>query len=114
MDEEKLRRATEGVEAKIDQVTNQMLEEEFSEEEVVRAIKSMNPTKAPGTDGLPTLFYQKYWGTVSKDVTSVCLKILNNRGSLECINETLIALIPKVERPEKIEQFRPISLCNVI
>ena len=30
------------------------------------------------------------------------------------LNDTLIALIPMVEKPIKIEQFRPISLCNVV
>lgn len=29
------------------------------------------------------------------------------------INETLIVLVPKVERPESLKQVRPIALCNV-
>ncbi|XP_062080600.1 uncharacterized protein LOC133785369 [Humulus lupulus] len=103
-----------GMEKKISDSMNSFLETDFTEEEVITAIKNMNPTKAPGTDGLPALFYQKFWNEVNKDVVGVCLSVLNGGGSIDCLNDTLIALIPKVEKPERIEQFRPISLCNVI
>lgn len=34
-------------------------------------------------------------------------------SSLRLINHTHIALIPKVDNPEVVSNFRPISLCNV-
>ena len=39
---------------------NNMLLEEFTPEEVKKALFQMNPTKAPGPDGMNTLFFQKY------------------------------------------------------
>lgn len=30
------------------------------------------------------------------------------------MNDALVVLIAKVQKPEKINQFRPISLCNVL
>uniref|UniRef100_A0A5B7AER2 Reverse transcriptase domain-containing protein n=1 Tax=Davidia involucrata TaxID=16924 RepID=A0A5B7AER2_DAVIN len=51
------------------------------------------------------------WG----DLTNMVLDFLNKGvGSLEGINRTYIVLIPKVNNPRKISEFRPISLCNVV
>ena len=44
-----------------------------------------------------------------------CVLNALNSGIIPCgINDTYICLIPKVKSPQKIIEFRPISLCNVI
>lgn len=71
-------------------------------------------TNTLGLDGLPAAFFQKYWQVVSKGVLTTCLHILNDQGTIEPLNLTFIALIPKVLKPRKVNEFRPISLCNVV
>jgi hypothetical protein len=85
----------------------------FSQVEVKEAIEQMHPLKAPGPDGLPALFYQKYWHIVGTDVCTLVLSILNEGKSPACINRTFVALIPKCKNPSSPKHFRPISLCNV-
>ena len=90
------------------------LSSEFSAEEVKIALFQMGPTKAPGPDGMNALFYQKFWHVVGDTVVDAVLDFLNNGHMLPDINHTYIVLIPKVKNLEKMSDFRPISLCNVI
>jgi hypothetical protein len=93
---------------------NERLTRAFTEVEVEDALKQMAPLKALGPDGLPPLFYQKFWPVVGPDVTRGVLSCLNSGQLLTSINHTFITLIPKVKNPERVTKFRPISLCNVI
>ncbi|XP_042944649.1 uncharacterized protein LOC122278535 [Carya illinoinensis] len=92
---------------------NEVLMQQYSAEEVVQALNQMEPSKAPGPDGMPPLFYQKYWTVVGKDVTEAVLKVLNEGVFPAELNHTHIALIPKKDKPETVAEYRPISLCNV-
>ncbi|CAM8905799.1 unnamed protein product [Rhodiola kirilowii] len=90
-----------------------MLNAPFTELEVQDAIFQMYPTKAPGPDGFSALFYQKSWPLLKEKVTQSVLDMLNSRKLEEGLNKTVITLVPKCRSPKKIEEYRPISLCNV-
>lgn len=93
---------------------NESLTAKFRAEEVWQALKQMHPMKAPGPNGMSSIFFQQYWDIVSPDVINCVLNSLNS-GVMHCgINEIYICLIPKVKSPQKITEYRPISLCNVI
>ncbi len=93
---------------------NRQLTRDFTSQEVENAMKHMVPLKAPGSDGLPPLFYQKYWHLAGADVTQAVLTSLNSGRMLQAINHTHITFIPKIKNPESVSDYRPISLCNVI
>ncbi|KAH9799959.1 reverse transcriptase domain-containing protein [Citrus sinensis] len=99
---------------KVSDEMNEELQQPFTEDEITTALAQMCPTKAPGPDGLPAVFFQKHWETVRERVITACLHVLNEKGTLAPLNHTYIALIPKVEKPRKVTEYRPISLCNVI
>lgn len=99
---------------KVDGEMNEQLDQLFTKEEVAAILAQMCPTKALGPDGFLAAFFQKHWKSVGKGVTSTCLHILNEGGNITPLNHTYIALIPKVTKPERVTDFRPISLCNVI
>ena len=63
---------------------------------------------------MPPQFFQTYWTNVGMDITQAMLSCLNLSSILKFINHTFITLIPKVNNPERVSDFKPISLCNVI
>lgn len=91
-----------------------LLNKDFSIEEVRTAIKSLKSNYAPGPDGLTALFFHHYWEIIGNDILDFVLNILNNDGNISHINHTYISLIPKISSPNTPADFRPISLCNVI
>lgn len=102
------------VERKITDCMNERLLKQFTEEEIINAIKLLAPLKAPGVDGFPALFFQRYWHIIGLEVSQFCLSVLHGHSDIGDINKTRIILIPKIDKPKNMSYFRPISLCNVI
>ncbi|XP_019175452.1 PREDICTED: uncharacterized protein LOC109170754 [Ipomoea nil] len=98
---------------RIGQTTWRVFNREVSKEEVYTAVFDMKPFKAPGPDGLPAGFYQHTWEVTGDSIFKLVRDALSTGRLSEGVNDTLVALIPKVQVPETVKQFRPISLCNV-
>ena len=47
---------------------NAFLTAPYTEEEVSQAIFQMEPNKAPGPDGFPAEFYQRFWDIIKDDL----------------------------------------------
>lgn len=73
----------------------------------------MHPTKTPGLDGLRAIFYHKFWNKLGSSLYRFVIDFLDGRFTSEEVNMTNIVLIPTVDQPEKVSQFRSICLCNV-
>lgn len=58
-------------------MNNQLLED-FTVEEIRKALNQMQPLKAPWPDGFAACFYQENWATVGKEVCDVVLIFLNS------------------------------------
>ncbi len=95
-------------------VMNSAPDRVFTRDEIFVALKQMHPTKAPGPDGMPPLFFQKFWSSVETPVCEAVLGVLNEGADPSQLNHTFLALIPKIALPTTCAQFRPISMCNVV
>ncbi|KAH9291381.1 hypothetical protein KI387_043430, partial [Taxus chinensis] len=84
----------------------------FSFEEVRKIVFSMKRDKVPGPDGFPASFYQDFWAIVGPSVWLAVEESRVSRNILGNLNHTFICLFPKKSPAEKLDDFRPISLCN--
>jgi hypothetical protein len=99
---------------RIDQATNEALCKPYTNEEIRGVLFQMGPTKAPGPDGFPAMFYQKHLTILGNEICNAVRDFLGGEEIPEGLSDTIIVLIPKVSRPEKLTIFWPISLCNVL
>jgi hypothetical protein len=99
---------------KVTSEMNQFLLAPFSREEVKKALFSIGDLKAPGPDGLHAIFFKRFWNFLEDDLVEEVLGAINNKTIPDGWNNTTIVIIPKTEKPDKVTQFHPISLCNVV
>ncbi|KAF5442124.1 hypothetical protein F2P56_037171 [Juglans regia] len=98
--------------APVSDIENESLNAIPVEEEILEALKQIPSNKAPGPDGMTTLFYKHYWSIVKQDVILAVQNFFISGKLLKQINHTNIALIPKTKCPNNPSQYRPISLTN--
>nr|XP_027071698.1 uncharacterized protein LOC113696490 [Coffea arabica] len=104
----------QGIPCTISNLANTQLIKPVTELEIKQAIFSMFPNKAPGVDGMPPLFFQTYWHIIKNDIVNAVTSFFHSGNILTAINETIISIIPKVDNPVVLTNYRPISLCTVL
>ena len=62
---------------------NDDLMKPYSEEEVKKALFSMGDMKAPGSNGLHALFFNKCWNILGDELSSEVLNAINNKVILD-------------------------------
>jgi len=107
-------RCLDSITPRVSPAMNFILLNEYTEDEVDKALAQMQPLKAPGPDGYVVCFYQKHWSIIGQEVQQTILNFLNHGIFDLLINYTYITLIPKNSNAAKISDYRPIRLCNVL
>ncbi|GKB83265.1 RNA-directed DNA polymerase, eukaryota, reverse transcriptase zinc-binding domain protein [Tanacetum coccineum] len=83
-----------------------------SDAEIKRAMFQINDNNAPGPDGFSLHFYKKAWDTIIGDICKAVKDLFHKGEILSEINSTVIALVPKIQTPAKVSDYRPIACCN--
>ena len=103
----------EGFQSRVSSDMNNELTAPVSDEEIKRAAFSVKGSSAPGEDGLTGVFYQKFWHIVGPALTKEIHGFFVSSILSDGWNHTQLSLIPKVHKPVRMQDLRPISLCSV-
>ncbi|KAI0513575.1 hypothetical protein KFK09_009600 [Dendrobium nobile] len=90
-----------------------MLVAPISFEEVKSAIFDGKVTSTPGPDGFSYAFYRRTWHILGTQVFDAVNSFFTSGSLPKGVKATAITLIPKCSHASNINDFRPISLCNV-
>lgn len=90
------------------------LMDEVTEEEPKEVIHIFQKYKSPSPNGGTIDLFIGLYDIIEKDILKVVDELRINGHIHAPLNAIFIALIPKKDNPQSLEDFRPISLCNRI
>lgn len=103
----------DGIPVTVTEEMNRALTTPITEKEVRDAVFKMNAEKAPGPDGMNPVFYKQHWDAIKSGLISFTRLFFEQNKLDPKVNQTHICLVPKIENPITIKDYRPISLANV-
>lgn len=74
----------------------------------------MERNTAPGPDHIPVEFFQTCWEIIKHDMLLMFEEFDNHSLDIGRLNYGIITLLPKIKEANKIQQYRPICLLNVL
>uniref|UniRef100_A0A803TA98 Reverse transcriptase domain-containing protein n=1 Tax=Anolis carolinensis TaxID=28377 RepID=A0A803TA98_ANOCA len=99
---------------KITEQQRERLNKEISVEEIKKAIRVMDSSKAPGPDGFSASYYKIMIEEVTPHLHKIMNGILQGQKPPDSWQKTSITMIKKEgQDPKDVRNYRPISLLNV-
>jgi len=87
---------------------------DITKEEITARLQSIGNDKAPGIDGFNAYFFKYTWKTIKEDIIDAVKSFFKIGKIYKPVNCTLVTLIPKVENPKTVKEYRPIACCTVL
>ncbi|XP_020674672.1 uncharacterized protein LOC110093944 [Dendrobium catenatum] len=89
-----------------------MLNLDFTKEELTKAVFMQGYNKSPGLDGITMPFFKFYWKIVEDETWKAIDYFFKNGVMFNEWKDTLLILIPKIKKPILPSNYRPISMCQ--
>ncbi|GAU44567.1 hypothetical protein TSUD_367230 [Trifolium subterraneum] len=86
----------------------------FLLDEIKEAVWDCDSFKCPGPDGINIGFLKDFWDFLKLDFLNFFSEFYHHGRLTKGLNSTFIALIPKVDCPQRVADFRPIALVSSV
>lgn len=85
----------------------------FSEEEIRAAVWDSEDQKSPGPNDINFTFTKGFWDILKADFIAFLFEFHVSGKLVKGSNSSFICLVPKKDSPQKVRDYRPISLIVV-
>lgn len=86
----------------------------ITDEEIYEGLKAIGDDKAPGIDRYNAFFFKHTWKIIKKDIIAAVQSFFSTGRMYKPVNCTLVILIPKVQCPNTVKEYRPITCCSAL
>ncbi|CAI5940392.1 unnamed protein product [Closterium sp. NIES-65] len=90
----------------------EMLEADWTEQEVKQAFKALANNKSPGKDGLPKELFERNWDILGGEFLRMAQNFSDTASIPASIKEAVTILLHKKGDKDKLDNYRPITLLN--
>lgn len=99
---------------KIDSSEHHLLSQLPTRDSIKKVVWDIGNNKASGPDGFGSWFFKDSWNIVETNVRRAVLEFFRIGKMLKQLNTTFVSLIPEVDKPFLVKEYRPISCCNTM
>jgi len=104
------------IEARLSLILEQQLQlcKPFNNNDIKHVLFSIPNHKSPCLDGFSSGFYKACWDDIGPLVCNAINEFFSEGHLPNFYGQTKLILLPKINNPEKAQDFRPISCCNIV
>lgn len=99
---------------RISEMESKALTAEFTQMDVKNAVWGCEGNKSPGPDGYNFNILKKFWNVICDYFCRMVLEFHSSEKLARGSNTSFVVLIPKMENPVGLNDYRPISLVGCI
>jgi len=98
---------------RLNKIDQNQCDGQITKQELSEIVSGLKNSKSPGIDGLPAEFYKAFWSEIEEVFLGMLEETFQIGELPHSLKRAIITLVYKKGEKDNIENYRPISLCNL-